>query len=57
MASGWVAREDRRVEVERGVTLTLDVYDSDGGDGRPVLLLHGFPQCAYVWRHVGAALA
>ncbi len=39
--------------------LTLAVADE--GDGRPVLLLHGFPDSSYVWRHqvptlVGAGL-
>jgi len=52
-----VTRELRRVEVERGVSLALDVYDGGRAGARPVLLLHGFPQCAYVWRHVGPALA
>src|SRR5215204_5080287 len=34
----------------------LDLRVLDGGDGLPVLLLHGFPNRAEVWRHVGARL-
>ena len=28
-----------------------------GGAGRPVVLLHGFPQTHLMWRHVAADLA
>jgi len=34
----------------------LDLRVLDEGDGLPVLLLHGFPNRAEVWRHVGARL-
>jgi pimeloyl-ACP methyl ester carboxylesterase len=33
----------------------LEVQDS--GTGKPVVLLHGFPECAYSWRHQIAALS
>jgi pimeloyl-ACP methyl ester carboxylesterase len=36
----------RRVEAD-GVTLAV----LDEGEGRPVVLLHGFPDSSYVWRH------
>jgi len=35
-----------------GVTLAVD----DRGDGDPVVLLHGFPELAYSWRHQVPAL-
>jgi len=31
-------------------------YDDGGGDGPPVVLLHGFPQTHRCWRHVAPAL-
>jgi pimeloyl-ACP methyl ester carboxylesterase len=31
---------------------TFDVTVDGPGDGRPILLLHGFPQTAWSWRHV-----
>lgn len=34
-----------------------ELYVSSGGDGPPVLLLHGFPQTHLAWRHVAPALA
>ncbi len=37
--------------------LTFDVVTAGPDDGVPVLLLHGFPQSAYMWRHAQAALA
>ena len=42
-----------RVTVARGVSLHTAV----GGSGRPVVLLHGFPQTHLMWRHVAADLA
>jgi pimeloyl-ACP methyl ester carboxylesterase len=45
--------EQRRVKVADGVTLNVAV----GGAGRPVVLLHGFPQTHLMWRHVAADLA
>ncbi|MYV98066.1 alpha/beta hydrolase [Streptomyces sp. SID3343] len=43
----------RRVEVADGVALNVAV----GGVGRPIVLLHGFPQTHLMWRHVAADLA
>lgn len=37
--------------------LTFDVRVDGPEDGRPVLLLHGFPQSAHSWRHVAPTLA
>jgi haloacetate dehalogenase len=45
--------EYKRVTVDTGVTLNVAV----GGTGRPVVLLHGFPQTHLMWRHVAADLA
>jgi len=42
-----------RVPVTSGVSLHAAV----GGSGRPVVLLHGFPQTHLMWRHVAAGLA
>ncbi|MFD6355810.1 alpha/beta fold hydrolase [Nocardia tengchongensis] len=42
-----------RVEVADGVTLNTAV----AGNGRPIMLLHGFPQTHLVWRHVAVELA
>ncbi|MGK5444124.1 alpha/beta fold hydrolase [Micromonospora sp. URMC 105] len=43
----------QRVTVADGVSLHAAV----GGSGRPVVLLHGFPQTHLMWRHVAADLA
>jgi pimeloyl-ACP methyl ester carboxylesterase len=43
----------RRVDVAEGVALNVAV----AGTGRPVVLLHGFPQTHLMWRHVAADLA
>ncbi|MGI5239910.1 alpha/beta fold hydrolase [Dactylosporangium sp. CA-139066] len=45
--------EYQRVPVADGVALHAAV----GGTGRPVVLLHGFPQTHLMWRHVAADLA
>src|SRR3954469_14073220 len=45
--------EQRRVTGVGGVAL----YAAVGGSGRPVVLLHGFPQTHLMWRHVAADLA
>src|SRR3954452_2730366 len=45
--------DHRRVPVADGVSLQAAV----GGSGRPVVLLHGFPQTHLMWRHVAAELA
>ena len=42
----------RRLATERG-----DVFARVGGDGPPVLLLHGYPQNHLMWHGVAAALA
>ncbi|GIF72823.1 alpha/beta fold hydrolase [Asanoa siamensis] len=44
---------ERRVTVDDGVALHVAV----GGNGRPIVLLHGFPQTHLMWRHVAADLA
>ena len=36
---------------------TFDVRTAGPDDGEPVILLHGFPQTSYEWRHQIAALA
>jgi haloacetate dehalogenase len=43
----------QRVPVADGVSLHTAV----GGTGRPIVLLHGFPQTHLMWRHVAADLA
>ncbi|MEU0561395.1 alpha/beta hydrolase [Dactylosporangium sp. NPDC006015] len=43
----------QRVAVDDDVTLNVAV----GGTGRPIVLLHGFPQTHVMWRHVAADLA
>jgi pimeloyl-ACP methyl ester carboxylesterase len=43
----------QRIETN-GITLTVHVEGPE--DGRPVLLLHGFPDSANIWRHQVAAL-
>lgn len=50
---GGARVETRLVEVDDGVRLSV----STCGEGPPVLLLHGFPQCAYAWREQLPALA
>ncbi|MEV5324547.1 alpha/beta hydrolase [Nonomuraea sp. N2-4H] len=45
--------DTRRVAVAERVSLNVAV----GGDGSPVVLLHGFPQTHLMWRHVAADLA
>ncbi|MEH1122918.1 alpha/beta fold hydrolase [Micromonospora sp. CPCC 206061] len=45
--------EYERVAVDTGVALNVAV----SGAGRPVVLLHGFPQTHLMWRHVAADLA
>jgi pimeloyl-ACP methyl ester carboxylesterase len=43
----------RHVTVADGVALNTAI----GGSGRPIVLLHGFPQTHLMWRHVAADLA
>ncbi|SEF13359.1 alpha/beta fold hydrolase [Jiangella alba] len=45
--------EYRRVPGDGDVALNVAV----GGSGRPVVLLHGFPQTHLMWRHIAADLA
>lgn len=45
--------EYRRVAVADGVALNVAL----GGAGRPLVLLHGFPQTHLMWRHVARELA
>ncbi|TDD70418.1 alpha/beta hydrolase [Jiangella aurantiaca] len=45
--------EYQRVPVDGDVALNVAV----GGAGRPIVLLHGFPQTHLMWRHVAADLA
>ncbi|MCZ7532397.1 MAG: alpha/beta hydrolase [Acidimicrobiia bacterium] len=42
----------RHIETN-GVTLAID----DRGDGYPIVLIHGFPELAYSWRHIVPVLA
>jgi pimeloyl-ACP methyl ester carboxylesterase len=35
----------------------IQIHYVIGGQGDPVVLLHGFPQSWYEWRHIMAALA
>jgi len=42
-----------RVEAN-GINISVHVDGPE--DGRPVLLLHGFPDSSYIWRHQVAAL-
>jgi pimeloyl-ACP methyl ester carboxylesterase len=44
---------ERSVDVGGGIALHL----REMGAGPPVLLLHGFPDCSYTWRHQLPALA
>jgi pimeloyl-ACP methyl ester carboxylesterase len=45
--------ETHRIPVADGVRLNVAV----GGQGRPIVLLHGFPQTHLMWRHVAKDLA
>ncbi|MFI2712200.1 alpha/beta fold hydrolase [Micromonospora sp. NPDC018662] len=53
MTSTIAGFDTRRVTVADGVALHVAV----GGAGRPIVLLHGFPQTHLMWRHVAADLA
>jgi pimeloyl-ACP methyl ester carboxylesterase len=35
----------------------IDIHLAEAGDGPPVMLLHGFPELWYSWRHQLPALA
>jgi pimeloyl-ACP methyl ester carboxylesterase len=45
--------QQHRIRVADGVELNVAV----GGAGRPIVLLHGFPQTHLMWRHVAEDLA
>lgn len=45
-----------RTEITRGA-LVFDAVEAGPADGRPVLLLHGFPQDGWCWRGLQAGLA
>jgi len=49
--------EQRTVEIETHDVGPLDVHLYEAGDGPPVVLLHGWPQHAWCWRHVVPLLA
>ncbi|WFE40285.1 alpha/beta hydrolase [Micromonospora sp. WMMD998] len=53
MTTGITGFDHKRVTVADGVALNVAV----GGAGRPIVLLHGFPQTHLMWRHVAADLA
>lgn len=44
---------ERIIELPSGI----DICVEDQGEGRPVLMIHGFPETKYSWRHQVAALA
>jgi pimeloyl-ACP methyl ester carboxylesterase len=48
---GWRAYSDR------ALAGAPDLHVEERGHGRPILLLHGFGNSTYVWRHVAGALA
>ncbi|WP_137390174.1 alpha/beta fold hydrolase [Rhodoligotrophos defluvii] len=50
MASAW--QLNRRVTVE-GVEIAYEVF----GEGKPVVLVHGFPGNSYIWRNIVPTLA
>src|SRR5947209_4827051 len=35
----------------------IDLHVAEGGSGRPLVLLHGYPQSGEIWRAVSARLA
>lgn len=51
MAASASAERTRRIDLGR---ITLEVVEA--GEGRPILFLHGFPECAAAWSPVAAAL-
>ena len=42
----------KRHEVETSAGSTVVSYSHDTGDGPVLWLLHGYPQSAFIWRHV-----
>jgi pimeloyl-ACP methyl ester carboxylesterase len=49
-----VARDIRHRQVSLG---DIELHVAEQGEGKPVLLVHGFPELWYSWRHQIAALA
>ena len=54
--AGGSAAEIAMTQVDVG-DFTFDVRTAGPDDGEPVILLHGFPQTSWEWRHQIAALA
>ena len=54
--AGGAAGEIEMTQIAVG-DFTFDVRTAGPEDGEPVILLHGFPQTSYEWRHQIAALA
>ena len=54
--AGGAAVEIEMTQIAVG-DFTFDVRTAGPEDGEPVILLHGFPQTSYEWRHQIAALA
>ena len=52
MIGGMTSEDNGRVVEANGITL----YVEEHGDGEPVLLLHGWPDSARLWRHQVPAL-
>lgn len=52
--AGWPGVTSRRVALGDGTSVR--VVESGPGDGRPLVLLHGWAVSAYLWRHNLAAL-
>ncbi|WP_371931526.1 alpha/beta fold hydrolase [Roseovarius sp. MMSF_3359] len=57
-----MARETSKLTIPGFTDHTLSAGDVDiayslGGDGPPVLLLHGYPQTRALWRHIAPVLA
>lgn len=50
----WDDFEHRKIQAGE---ITMNVTSAGPADGRPVLLLHGFPELAFSWRHQLVALA
>lgn len=51
---GFVARD---VDAGDGVQIRVQIRERVGGNGSPLLLLHGHPQTHAIWHMVAPALA
>lgn len=49
-------RTDQRISAVERDGLVFDVLDDGPADGEPIVLLHGWPERATVWRHVAPIL-